>query len=274
MWSRFPFRRLNWCLMPSIYSMCPILTSPANVLRSQIAKLGMRSISSMASFLLSLVALSFLTSLVASSRPAVGVHGVRYDVTNNALSTLGGQRFQSQVGTDFSVQLMRNASSFVWKVFRQAPADRKDVHEVHLFVKIMDGIANTDGYNNIYVGADYVGNVTGDIRLSITEVLFHEVAHVWQWHGQGTAPGGLTEGVADYVVLKAGLGTWAKPGKGSRWDVGYDVTALASFQSTFVADLNRMMKNKYSESYFERLLGKTVHQLWADYKAKYGDGRQ
>jgi hypothetical protein len=45
--------------------------------------------------------------------------------------------------------------------------------------------------------------------------------------GRGTANGGLIEGIADYVRLKAGYapGHWVKPGQGDRWDQRYDVTA-------------------------------------------------
>ena len=53
--------------------------------------------------------------------------------------------------------------------------------------------------------------------------------HTWQWNGNGqSTPGGLIEGIADYVRLKAGYAPshWVKPGQGDRWDQGYDVTAL------------------------------------------------
>ncbi|MQL82559.1 hypothetical protein Taro_015043 [Colocasia esculenta] len=229
----------------------------------------------MAPLLLSMVGLLLLTASGAAARP-VTVNSVKYVVTNEALPTLGGKRFESEVGTDFTVKVLRNATAFAWKVFRQSPNERKqDVDVINLFVRVVPGIAFTVG-NNITIGDDYVEKVPS-VRVSITETYFHEVAHVWQPFGEGQ-PIGLIEGIADYVVLKAGLGTWAKPGKGTRWDQGYDATALfldycASFRSTFVADLIRLMPVKYSDSYFEQLLGKTVDQLWADYKAKYGDGQ-
>ncbi|MQL73349.1 hypothetical protein Taro_005690 [Colocasia esculenta] len=229
----------------------------------------------MASFLLSLVAFSILTASVAT----LTLNDVRYVVTNNATNTLGGERYDSEVGADFTVQVLRNATVFVWKVFEQGPDERKDVHEVHLYVRSADGIANTDGGSNIFVSADYIGNFSGDVRPFLTGVLYHEVTHVWQWNGQGTAPGGLTEGIADYVMFKAGMLGWGKPGAGSRWDEGYEVTAMfldycASFKSSFVADLNKLMKDKYSDGHFQTLLGKPLDQLWADYKAKYGGGGQ
>ena len=76
--------------------------------------------------------------------------------------------------------------------------------------------------------------------------------------------------------LKAGLGLshWVKPGQGDRWDQGYDVTAqflnyCNSLRNGFVAELNKKMKNGYSDQFFVDLLGKTVDQLWGDYKAKF-----
>ena len=39
----------------------------------------------------------------------------------------------------------------------------------------------------------------------------------------------------------------------------------------FVAQLNKQMRTGYSDQFFVQLLGKTVDQLWQDYKAKYGN---
>lgn len=35
--------------------------------------------------------------------------------------------------------------------------------------------------------------------------MVHEMVHCWQRNAHGTAPGGLIEGIADWVRLKAGL---------------------------------------------------------------------
>lgn len=37
----------------------------------------------------------------------------------------------------------------------------------------------------------------------------------------------------------------------------------------FVAELNRKMKDSYSDDYFVQLLGKNVDGLWMNYKAGY-----
>ncbi|XVF01340.1 hypothetical protein REPUB_Repub04eG0079300 [Reevesia pubescens] len=65
-------------------------------------------------------------------------------------------------------------------------------------------------------------------------------------------------------------------GQGDRWDQGYDVTArfldyCNNLNDGFVAELNKKMRIGYSATYFVDLLGKTVDQLWSDYKAKYGN---
>ncbi|KAJ0077041.1 hypothetical protein Patl1_35404 [Pistacia atlantica] len=126
-----------------------------------------------------------------------GCHAVDYAVTNTAITTAGGARFNKQIGADYSKQTL--------------------------------------------------------------------------------TPGGLIEGIADYVRLKANYAPshWVQPGQGDRWDQGYDVTArfldyLTTLRNGFVAELNKKMRNGYNERFFFDLLGKTVSQLWSEYKAKYG----
>jgi hypothetical protein len=163
-------------------------------------------------------------------------------------------------------------------VFQQnTPADRKTVQKVSLFVDDMDGVAYTSN-NEIHLSARYVNSYSGDLKNEITGVLYHEMTHVWQWNGNGQANGGLIEGIADYVRLKANYAPshWVKPGQGNKWDQGYDVTArfldyCNGLRNGFVAELNKLMRNGYSDQFFVQLLGKTVDQLWKDYKAKYGN---
>lgn len=67
----------------------------------------------------------------------------------------------------------------------------------------MDGVAYTSN-NEVHASANYIKSYSGDVKNKITGLLYHEMSHVWQWNGNGTAPGGLIEGIADYVRLKAG----------------------------------------------------------------------
>ncbi|XP_028797061.1 uncharacterized protein LOC114752492 [Neltuma alba] len=208
-----------------------------------------------------------------------GTQAVEYTVTNTALATPGGVAFRDKVGDAYAKQTMDSATQFIWRTFQQqnSPADRKNVQTVSLFVEEKDGVAYATN-NEIHLSSRYVGNYNGDVRREVTGVLYHEMTHIWQWNGNGQANGGLIEGIADYVRLKAGYAPshWVQPGQGDRWDQGYDVTArfldyCNSLRNGFVAELNKMMRTGYSDDYFRQLLGKPVDQLWRDYKAKYGN---
>ncbi|KAG5238756.1 plant basic secretory family protein [Salix suchowensis] len=205
-------------------------------------------------------ALSLLVLLAINT-----VSAVDYTVTNRATGSAGGARFNTDIGVDYSKQTLASATDFIWRTFQQTnAADRKDIQTVNLFIDVMDGVPYSVN-NEIHVGD------------KITGVLYHEMTHVWQWNGNGQAPVGLIEGIADFVRLKANYAPshWVQPGQGDKWDQGYDVTAkfldyCNGLRNGFVAELNKKMRTGYSAQYFVDLLGKTVDQLWVDYKAWYG----
>ncbi|XP_059644224.1 uncharacterized protein LOC132285988 [Cornus florida] len=205
-----------------------------------------------------------------------GTNAVEYSVTNKASTTPGGIRFENKIGAAYSKQALMSATTFIWRIFQQTnAASRKNVPRVSLFIETMDGVAYTSN-NEIHVSANYIQGYSGNVKREITGVLYHEMTHVWQWNGNGQTPGGLIEGIADFVRLKAGYAPshWVQPGQGDRWDQGYDVTArfldyCNSLKGGFVAELNKKMRTGYNANYFVQLLGKTVDQLWSDYKAKY-----
>ena len=207
-----------------------------------------------------------------------GIQAVQYAVTNNAGNSAGGVRFTNAIGIPYSRQTLASATNFIWRLFQQnTPADRKSVQKVTLIIENMDGVAYASN-NEIHVSANYIGSYSGDVKTEFTGVLYHEMTHVWQWNGNGQAPGGLIEGIADFVRLKANYAPahWVKPGQGDRWDQGYDVTArfldyCNSLRNGFVAELNKKMRSGYTDNFFVELLGKTVDQLWTEYKARYGN---
>ncbi|XP_015070999.1 uncharacterized protein LOC107015287 [Solanum pennellii] len=135
-----------------------------------------------------------------------------YSVTNTAANTPGGARFNRDIGAQYCQQTLAAATSFIWNIFQQNfPADRKNVPKVSMFVDETAGVAYTNS-NTIHVSARYIQGYSGDVRREIIGVLYHEATHVWQWNANNGAPGGLIEGIADYVRLKAGLGLshWVK----------------------------------------------------------------
>jgi hypothetical protein len=119
------------------------------------------------------------------------------------------------------------------------------------------------------------------VRTLVTGLLYHEVAHVWQWGMQDTSSdhSWIYEGIADFARLRAGYAApyWLPPGPGhgDSWDTGYSVTAwfldyCDGIRPGFVAVLNERLKDGYSDDDFLQIMGKPVQELWRDYKAKYG----
>ena len=147
----------------------------------------------------------------------------------------------------------------------------------------MDGVAFTKGsdldrdHKEIHFSLDYInGTPSARQKDEIQGVLVHEMVHCWQWNALGTAPVGLTEGIADFVRLKAGLSPphWKKE-SGGQWDAGYQHTGyfLEWMESTLgegsVRKINDALKDtKYEEDdFWERLFGKKVGLLWKEYEA-------
>ncbi|KAG6652528.1 uncharacterized protein LOC122311704 [Carya illinoinensis] len=232
----------------------------------------------LSSFLLILAAIQGIRAVnyAATNTASNTSDGVHYTVTNTARNTSGAIRFDNHIGFEYSLQALASTTYFIWKLFQQTnDADKKNVSKVSLFIDDMDGVAYTSN-NEIHVSAKYINGHTGNLKGEITGVFYHEMTHIWQWNGNGEAPGGLIEGIADFVRLKSGYipSHWVQPGQGDRWDQGYDVTArfldyCNDLRNGFVADLNKKMINGYNVNYFVNLLDKSVDQLWSDYKALY-----
>ena len=116
---------------------------------------------------------------------------------------------------------------------------------VVLILRSMGGVAYTTGSDSddddkrIYFSLDYIKGVAekltqpGQSGAEIHGVIVHEMVHCWQWNGKGTAPGGLIEGIADYVRLKAGLipSHWHRGGP--QWDAGCTYFVITSLSSRF-----------------------------------------
>ncbi|CAN0846225.1 Basic secretory protease (Fragments) [Linum grandiflorum] len=221
----------------------------------------------------SLLQFALLLAVVLISTSTQTTVAVEFSVTNRAAGTPGGARFDRELGVDYSRQLLSKATKFIWATFRQNnPADRKPVKRVSLFIDDIDGVAYVTNNGEIHASGRWNFNLKTDFE----GVIYHELANVWQWNGKGRASANLTEGIADFVRLKANLAPyyWVKPGEGDQWDEGYDVTArfldyCEGLRSGFVAELNKKMRGGYSDGFFRELTGKSVDQLWRDYKAKY-----
>ncbi|KAI2621137.1 BSP-domain-containing protein [Hypoxylon sp. NC1633] len=157
---------------------------------------------------------------------------------------------------------------------------------VTLILRDMDGVAYTTGsdldsdHKEIHFSLRYISSIPAapaSRRASeIAGVLTHELVHCYQWNGLGSAPGGLIEGVADWVRLRCDLAPphWNPGEQPAKWDAGYQHTAyfLQYLEDRFgegtVRRLNeKLRKERYEEkAFWTEAVGGPVEQLFSDYK--------
>jgi len=152
------------------------------------------------------------------------------------------------------------------------------VELITLILRPMDGVAYTHGSHTskeIHFSLDHIKNVKDRAKDEIDGVLTHEVVHCFQYNAKGTAPGGLIEGIADYVRLHANLKPphW-KPTGGDKWDAGYQTTAYfldwieERYGEGTIRELNEGMKEReWSDEMFKEATGRKVDKLWKMYCA-------
>lgn len=151
----------------------------------------------------------------------------------------------------------------------------------------MDGVAYTTGsdldddHKEIHFSLDHIARTSDALVASeILGVIRHEMVHCWQYNAQRTCPGGLIEGIADWVRLQAGFCPphWSRGG--NKWDDGYQNTAYfldwleQRFGKGMVMRANECMRSKkYCADMWLTLCGGLgVDELWEEYKKVYGIG--
>nr|XP_043629747.1 uncharacterized protein LOC122601033 [Erigeron canadensis] len=208
---------------------------------------------------------------------------MEFRVINDVPKTPGGIKFEKEIGIPFTKQILPKIINYIWSTLFQQnnPSERKNIDVLQVFITKIDEKPTPVGVaygNTINISVDFIQETkTEEMKWYFTAVMLHEATHVFQWNGEWECPSGLREGVAEYAMLKANYvkPNFLKPGEGDRWDQGYAFTArfleyCEGLVPGFVAKLNKKMRKTYNVLYFKEITGKSVEQLWMDYKAKYG----
>ncbi|KAG6545816.1 hypothetical protein Mapa_012777 [Marchantia paleacea] len=201
------------------------------------------------------------------------VSATTYSIKNSALRTAGGLLFYREVGHDEVLAVMGQAKDFIARAFSLGPQSRID--HVTLFVEDFHGIAYTFR-GNIYLSAGYVQYrsqlSTSALRKEIAGLLYHEMTHVCQNSAEGI-PAGVIEGIADFIRLRAGLGTWIRQAAG-KWDDGYSTKAFffdwidKKKTHGFVNRLNKIIGDSgWNVTDFVAITGESVRKLWKEYQS-------
>ncbi|GJN24903.1 hypothetical protein PR202_gb12679 [Eleusine coracana subsp. coracana] len=147
--------------------------------------------------------------------------------------------------------------------------------------RMVNAIQNTETHENFdrEVGVEFAGMVLAKATELAWQTLGqHSTSDrkkFDEFDGNGHANKGLLGGIAELVQMRSGYtpSHWAKKGDGERWDeMTLGVTAqflqyCDKHHPGFVAQLGRKMKKGYNDRFFADITGKTVSQLWKEYKA-------
>lgn len=146
----------------------------------------------------------------------------------------------------------------------------------------MHGVAYTtskdidEDHKEIHFSTSYIENISAERKKNeIVGVITHEVVHCWQWNALGTAPGGLIEGIADWVRLRAGLAPphWKRE-EGGKWDAGYQHTGYfldhleGKYGEGSVRRINESLHDRRydEEKFWTGIFGHPVNKLWEEYE--------
>ncbi|KAJ3056466.1 hypothetical protein HK097_006785 [Rhizophlyctis rosea] len=155
------------------------------------------------------------------------------------------------------------------------PAEKGRGKQIHLSTQ---HIRNTAGSRAGKGGPNEDLSWLPKLHHEITGVITHESVHAWQHNGNGTCNGGLIEGIADYIRLRANLAPphWQRA-RGGNWDDGYSTTGyfLEWIEDTkgvegFVRSLNLVLEDlDWDEGLFRLLCESGVEDLWDEYQRSF-----
>lgn len=122
------------------------------------------------------------------------------------------------------------------------------IRSITLILEEFDGVAYTCGskldeeHKEVHLSLSYLADVqknaksdSNRVANEVMGVLVHELVHAFQFNGKGTVPGGVIEGIADWLRGEAGLAPphWREqPGEDDRWDAGYERTVRATHSAS------------------------------------------
>ncbi|KAI9672550.1 MAG: hypothetical protein M1817_003316 [Caeruleum heppii] len=197
----------------------------------------------------------------------------------NDLSERGSREFLDAVNAG---ELLENAVQGVVRALYTEASHVPGTRSVTLVLRPMGGVAYTTGkeidhdHKEIHFSTGYIAGIPRTRkREEILGVIRHEMVHCFQWNAFGTAPGGLIEGIADWVRLRAGFSPphWNRDGDG-KWDAGYQHTGYfldyleERFGEGTVRRINERLRGKHyhEASFWLGLFGYEVSRLWKDYR--------
>ncbi|OAQ89949.1 pbsp domain-containing protein [Purpureocillium lilacinum] len=225
----------------------------------------------------------------AAAAPKFPVPKLRLEIRD--LVHPGARLFLDSVN---ATECMTAAVANLLRLLYGSPADPTTTvpptRSVTLILRDMPGVAYTTGsdldddHKEVHFSLPYLSRVPAPrAPQEVAGVVTHELVHCYQYNAFGTCPGGLIEGIADWVRLRCGLVPphWTRDADGD-WDAGYQKTAYfleyleRRFGDGFVRRLNEKLRiQRYKAGTFWcELTGHGVDALWTDYGESLKAGKE
>jgi hypothetical protein len=184
--------------------------------------------------------------------------------------------------------VLENAVNAVISLLYTEASHIPPTRSICLILRSMPGVAYTTGldidddHKEIHFSTDYIAGIPEERReQEMLGVITHEMVHCWQWAANGTCPGGLVEGIADFVRLRAGFVPphW-KQEAGGDWDAGYQHTGYfldwlekEMGDGTVMGINDRLRNREYNEEgFWQHCCGDDVKKLWKRYCRSISNG--
>jgi hypothetical protein len=181
----------------------------------------------------------------------------------------GAKRFAEKVPDPAA--LVRESAQKVCAVLYTSADEVPDNAQVRLYIESFDGVAFAVS-GGVHFSTDYLAGYGGDLEQEIRGVLVHEYTHNYQYND---GPGGLVEGIADFVRYRAGYVPLGNRRPGGNYDDAYQTTAffldwLDGEHAGFGREINRALDRnddmEFSMDVFPALAGDDVDTLWSAYQ--------
>jgi hypothetical protein len=182
------------------------------------------------------------------------------------------------------VTTMQDVACTVCSILYRDPEEphRSRPSTIRLRIYDFDGVANAGG-GNINFSSRHIRNYSNpdDALFEYLGVLIHEATHIYQFNDGG---GGLVEGMADFVRIRAGHHRMSRRRPGGSWTDAYTTSGFffswlagpggLQTDGRMPADpdigwaMNQQMNRSigWSTEVFVERLGAPVEQLWEEYQ--------
>jgi hypothetical protein len=198
----------------------------------------------------------------------------------NDLSTGDGKMFDQVIADP--AKTVKWVACRVCTILYRSPAEvTRNQTQINIHIYDFDGVANAGG-SNLNISGRHLKNYTNptDALFEYTGVLVHEITHMYQ--NNKSSEGGMIEGMADFVRIRAGYHKMNRRTAGGAWTDAYTTGGFffswlagpggLQTDGRVPADpdigwaINQKIGTTWNRSLFVDRLGKDVDTLWTEYQ--------